>query len=227
MGSDATSRPDPDPESIARRIAERRTQLGLTLEQLARDAGMSPHYLEVLTGAGPAFDQGAFLRLAAVLGLTHRELLEGRTDRPPGQSGPPSRPALLRLTEAECWDRVGVRGVGRLAIPAEPTPLVFPVNYAVDAGTLVYRTDPNGAGALPTGAPLSFQVDRIDDHLSTGWSVLITGTAEPITEEEEQQRLRRELGVEPWAGGHRVLWIRIRPDTVSGRRITSLPTLGD
>lgn len=216
-----------DPAAIAHRIDDRRSQLGISPEVLAREAGMSTRYLAVLTAAGPDFDPNAFLRIAAALGLTYRELTEGRAGLPPGQSQPGPRPVLVRLSEPECWDRLGVRGVGRIALPAEPGPAVFPVNYTVDERTIVYRTDPHGAAAALDGTPVSFQVDRIDDHRSHGWSVLITGTAERISDTETLQRLLRDLAVQPWAGGPRMQWIRVRPKAISGRRITSMPIRDD
>jgi len=209
----------PDPEDLARRIAERRAQLGLGPDAVARQAGMSPRYMEQLIEAGPDFDSGGFLRIAAALGLTYRELLEGRSDPPPGQTGPGPRPVLVRLTPHECWDRLGTHGVGRVALPVRPAPAVFPVNYAVDSHSIVYRTTPRGPAAPETGAAVSFQVDRTDDRLSQGWSVLLTGSAERVEDPAVVSRLDEQETAQSWAGGERPLWIRIRPDTVTGRRI--------
>jgi nitroimidazol reductase NimA-like FMN-containing flavoprotein (pyridoxamine 5'-phosphate oxidase superfamily) len=159
--------------------------------------------------------------------MTYRELLEGPAEPPPGRSAPAGRPALVRLTEAECRERLGERGVGRVALRADAGPVVVvPVNYAVDAGTVVYRTAPHTVAAVPPGAPVSFQVDRIDERTSRGWSVLITGTAERVTDPAAVAELERRPGAEPWAGGVRPVWVRIRPDHVTGRRIGSVSTEG-
>lgn len=214
--------PGPGPDVLARRVAERRTQLGLSADAVARQAGMSPRYMEQLIEAGPDFDSGGFLRIAAALGLTYRELLEGRDDPPPGQTGPGPRPVLVRLTVSECWDRLGTHGVGRVALPALPAPEVFPVNYAVDSHSIVYRTAPRGPAAPETDTAVSFQADRTDDRLSQGWSVLLTGTAERVEDPALARRLDEQQSARPWAGGDRPLWIRIRPDTVTGRRITTM-----
>ncbi|MFD8478086.1 pyridoxamine 5'-phosphate oxidase family protein [Kitasatospora sp. NPDC059673] len=213
----------PSAEAIARRIADRRARLGLGPDALAHQAGMSRRYLEFLTTAGPGFDPNGFLRIAAALGLTYHELVAGRADAPPGQAPPAPRPVLARLTEEECWDQMGTRGVGRIALPGEHGPAIFPVNYAVDHGTVVYRTHHHSAADPPPGTEVAFEVDRIDDHRSSGWSVLIAGTAEPIEDEPTLQRLMRDLAVQPWAGGPRTSWVRIRPVSVTGRRITSMP----
>jgi len=214
--------PPSDQAGVARRIAERQGELGLTEDALARRAGMAPTYLRYLLNAGPDFDPGGLLRVAAALDLTFQELREGRSGPPPGQGPAPARPALVQLLTRECWDRLGPGGVGRIALPTEPAPTVFPVNYTVDARTVLYRTDPDRAAAPARGSTVSFQVDHVDDRLSTGWSVLVTGTAEHIDDPEEARRLETEHGTEPWAGGSRTLWVRIRPDSVTGRRIGTI-----
>ncbi|MGK4584739.1 helix-turn-helix domain-containing protein [Kitasatospora sp. HPMI-4] len=212
----------PDPRAIAQRIADRRRQLNLTEEELANHAAMSTGYLRHLIEWGPEFDRGGFLRIAAALRWTYRELVQGRSDPPPGQTGPAPRPVLIHLTEPECWEKLGTHGIGRVALPVQPGPEVFPVNYTVDAGTVVYRTDPRGAAAAGEASALSFEADRIDDRLSRGWSVLITGTAERIVDPQVVERLAQLPGAESWAGGSRPLWIRIRPEQITGRRIGTM-----
>ncbi|MEU8925877.1 pyridoxamine 5'-phosphate oxidase family protein [Kitasatospora sp. NPDC048545] len=210
----------PDPAAVARRIVRRRDQLGLSEWMLAYRANMSPAYLRQLLGTGPEFDPPAFARIAAALGVTRPELLSGhRPDAPPGQADPGPRPLLLHLTGPQCWELLGTHGVGRVGLPLGPAPVVLPVNYAVDAATIVYRTSPKGAAAPDDGSPASFQVDHVDDHRSRGWSVLILGEAHHIDDPEEQRRLAALPGAAPWAGGARPLWVRIRPGEVTGRRI--------
>lgn len=211
-----------DREAVGRRTAERRTQLGLSEGALATRVGMSPHYLRQVVAEGPGFDRGGFVRIAAALSLTYYELLEGRSDLPPGQTGPGPRPVLAHLTEAECWDRLGRHGVGRIALPVRPGPAVLPVNYTVDAHSIVYRTAPGGAAAPETGTEVSFQADQLDERLSQGWSVLITGTAERVEDTATARQLTDRHVAEPWAGGNRPLWVRVRPQMVTGRRITTL-----
>ncbi|WP_406195294.1 pyridoxamine 5'-phosphate oxidase family protein [Kitasatospora sp. NBC_01560] len=208
-----------DPAAVARRVAERRDQLGLTDEMLAYQAAMAPRYLQHLLEAGPAFDPGAYLRIAAALRLTFRGLVEGRADATPGQGDAPAHPMLRHLTAAECWEMLGTHGVGRIALPVQPGPAVFPVNYTVDAGSILFRTAARSPAAPEDGLPVSFQVDRIDDRLSRGWSVLILGEAHHVTDADEVRRLSGLPGATPWAGGDRPLWVRIRADEITGRRI--------
>lgn len=211
----------PDRSAIVRRLEIRCEQLGFSYEEAALRAGMSARYLRQLLHAEADFDPGALVRLAAVLQTSREELVSGRTDPAPGQRGPARRPVLMRLTTRECWDRLGTHGVGRVALPTPAAPTVLPVNYLVDGATVVYRTDPYGAAAAEAGSDLSFETDHIDEAVSTGWSVLITGTAEHVGDPEAVRRLAEQPGAQPWAGGSRDLWIRVVPGAITGRRISS------
>lgn len=211
---------------LASSVAARLAGTGMSRDQLARRAGMSPRYLDQILAAGPAFDLEGLHRIADALGVPYRELSEGREDPPPGQATAAPHPVLARLTERECWDRLGDHGVGRIALSADPgPPLVMPVNYSVDARTILYRTDPEGAAAPDAGAAVTFEIDRVDEESSSGWSVLVTGTAERSDDDPAVAGPPPGDAVrpaEPWAGGNRPLWVRIRPEHVTGRHITTM-----
>ncbi|WP_234322997.1 pyridoxamine 5'-phosphate oxidase family protein [Streptomyces sp. NRRL S-350] len=212
-----------DASDVTHRVARRRDQLGMSEGALAHRAAMSPAYLRQLLRAGPEFDPPAFVRITTVLGMTWPELLSGRRpDAPPGTAGADPRPRLSHLTEPQCWDLLGTHGIGRIGLPGSSAPLVLPVNYVVDARTIAYRTAPRGAAAPREGSPVSFEVDHIDDHRSRGWSVLILGEARRVGVPEEEERLSALPGATPWADGSRPLWVRVRPDGVSGRRIDTV-----
>ena len=99
-------------------------------------------------------------------------------------------------------------------------PLVLPVNYTVDDGTIILRT---GVGAKLANAPLTkvaFEVDEIDETSREGWSVLVQGVAQDITTgiDPSSERLRA-LAPRPWASGERKHYIRVIPREISGRRV--------
>ena len=215
-----------DGESMAGRVAVRREQLGMSREELATRAGMSMAYLRQVEELGTGFDPAALTRLAVVLGVSYEELTEGFRQAPPGRGGPAARPVLQRLLEQECWKRLGTHGIGRVAYTAgsgDEPPVLVPVNFLVDSRTVVYRTDPAGVAAVGSGTSVAFETDYVDEVSSVGWSVLVTGTAEVITDPVAVENLGRRPGAKPWAGGARELWIRIEPSEVSGRAIRALP----
>ncbi|MFE0632573.1 helix-turn-helix domain-containing protein [Streptomyces sp. NPDC058864] len=217
-------------EDVAGRVAVRREQLGMSREELATRAGMSTAYLRQVEELGPGFDAAALRRVAHVLGVAYEDLATGSREAPPGRGGPAARPVLRRLSVGECWERLGTHGIGRVAHTAgtgDEAPVLVPVNFLVDGRTVVYRTDPAGAAAVASGTKLAFETDFVDEDRRVGWSVLVTGTAEPVTDSAAAEALGRRPGSEPWAGGKRTLWIRVLPAEVSGRAIRSLSQAGD
>ncbi|GAA2514838.1 hypothetical protein GCM10010423_02410 [Streptomyces levis] len=206
---------------LGRRIAQRRTELGLSRQETATRAGMAPAYLQYLEER-PTADPGAgtLLRLAGALRTTVWHLTGGDTELPPGLGRAARTPRFTELTEAECRSLLATHGVGRLAVPADTGPLVVPVNYQVAEGAIVYRTEPGTTPAQADGHQVAFEVDRIDEAFSEGWSVLVRGPAGAVTDPDEAARLDEQAFTTPWAGGPRDLWLRIEPVTVTGRRIT-------
>ena len=65
---------------------------------------------------------------------------------------------------------------------------------------------------------MSFQIDRVDESMGEGWSVLVTGSARRVDDPDEVLALAG-LGLTPWAGGPRHALVRIRPDETTGRVI--------
>jgi nitroimidazol reductase NimA-like FMN-containing flavoprotein (pyridoxamine 5'-phosphate oxidase superfamily) len=205
---------------LGRRLAARRVQLGLTQEEAAGRAGMAAAYLRYLErrpGASPG--RGTLLSLAGVLQTTVKVLTGGDVDLPPGPGQAGSAPEFTELSMAECGDLLSTHGVGRLAVCTDREPVIVPVNYTFVGGTIVFRTARGATPSLASGCRVAFEVDRIDDVFSQGWSVLVRGHARTVTEPEEVDRLRSAARSMPWAGGRRDLWVRIEPYAITGRRI--------
>ena len=109
--------------------------------------------------------------------------------------------------------------VGRVAL-AGPRPVIFPVNYAIDRGDVVFRTDPGAKfHAAVHEAFVAFEVDWVEPTWQTGWSVVIRGQARIVTEPDEVARLRR-LPLLPWASGDKEHFVKIDAALISGRRLT-------
>jgi hypothetical protein len=66
---------------------------------------------------------------------------------------------------------------------------------------------------------VAFEVDGVNNEHRTGWSVLVRGRAEPVTDRSELERLRR-LPLVPCAPGAKPQYVRILADEVSGPRIS-------
>lgn len=205
---------------LGRRVAERRVELGLSTEETAARCGMSPTYLRAVESApSPHLSRAALWSLAAALETSVDAITGSGWDAPPGQAEATGRPSLEPLSVEECEALVGPGGVGRFVYVDEQGPVAMPVNFQVMDGDIVFRTDSQPAVIAATFAePVSFEVDKLDDALSEGWSVLVKGDGQVITHPAELERARA-LGIEPWAGGDRRTYVRVTARSVSGRRI--------
>ncbi|MEK0097208.1 pyridoxamine 5'-phosphate oxidase family protein [Streptomyces sp. A475] len=205
---------------IGRRIAQRREELGLTREETAARAGTAPGYIQYLEEKSTATPgMGVLIRLADALDMRVSALRGGDVDLPPGIGRAGRHSELIELSVEECWARLSTHGVGRVAIDGPGGPFVVPLNYSVVEGTIAYRTAPDTTPATAIGAQVAFEVDQIDEALSQGWSVLLQGHARAVSDADTERRLNALAYSDPWAGGERDLWVRIDPESISGRRI--------
>jgi transcriptional regulator with XRE-family HTH domain len=209
----------PGPGDLGKRVSCRRNDLKLGRRQLAELAGVSVAYLEHLETHPALPSQAALGQLAAALQTTPEALLGGGTGQPPGQAGPSAHPVLQTLTAAECYDLLSPGGVGRVAFTTTDGPVVLPVNYAMAGQTVIFRTAPDTLLAGYLDGLAGFEADRLDEALSQGWSVLVTGRAARVTSEAEVRHLEQHADVWPWAGGARDVYVRITPRKITGRRI--------
>jgi nitroimidazol reductase NimA-like FMN-containing flavoprotein (pyridoxamine 5'-phosphate oxidase superfamily) len=130
--------------------------------------------------------------------------------------------SIQTLTDSECRDLLAHSTFGRLGALVDGYPHIFPINYAVDRGTIAFRTD---AGTKLEGArrhKVSLEVDRLEPGGRAAWSVLVLGTASVLTPEDSAAIRRLEgLAVAPFAPGQKPIWVRIVADRISGRRIVT------
>ena len=127
------------------------------------------------------------------------------------------------LTEAQCWTLLAGTGTGRVAYQDNGRVLVFPVNYVVHDQGVYFRTARDGVlGGGPEHQNASFQIDHHDSGRMEGWSVLLSGRAEPVTDADLLTELWGRRMDEPWGGGQRDVFIGIEPGLLTGRRVGRL-----
>jgi nitroimidazol reductase NimA-like FMN-containing flavoprotein (pyridoxamine 5'-phosphate oxidase superfamily) len=128
------------------------------------------------------------------------------------------------LTPAECWAKLSRRAVGRVALVVDGRPAIFPVNYAIDGESIVFRTAEGSALTEASLRTVAFEVDDYNEITHSGWSVLVRGLAHDIGDalDDTSERLRR-LPLDVWAPGTRQRWFHVQPDEVSGRLLRVLP----
>lgn len=125
------------------------------------------------------------------------------------------------MTPDECLALVAAEEIGRLALATGATPEIFPVNYALADGEIIFRTDEGLKLTLAEQHQVAFEVDGLDREAREGWSVVIKGRAQEVTVHDRPELRERvsSLALYPWAEGDRGHWVRIVPSQVSGRRV--------
>jgi nitroimidazol reductase NimA-like FMN-containing flavoprotein (pyridoxamine 5'-phosphate oxidase superfamily) len=128
--------------------------------------------------------------------------------------------SLETLSHAECIDLLAAAQVGRVVFTMGALPAVIPVTFILRDDAILTRTaaDTRLAKAA-NGSVLAFQIDELDPVTRTGWSVLVTGVAELVTDTAEREKVDGLL--QPWAPGQRDVFIRVPLTMVSGRRIVA------
>ncbi|MEE6139245.1 pyridoxamine 5'-phosphate oxidase family protein [Mycobacterium sp. 050128] len=120
------------------------------------------------------------------------------------------------LPAHECWDLLSGVTLGRLVTSVDGHPQIFPVNYAVQRRTILFRT---AVGTKLVSTAINNEVVfEVDDHnVAGGWSVIVRGTARSLRSDEEIEDAERAQ-VLPWTTSEKSHYVRVIPEMVTGRR---------
>src|SRR5512141_2829859 len=108
------------------------------------------------------------------------------TEPNPGASAPKDHqpPAVEHLENHECWRLLRSVTVGRLAVWVDDHPDIFPINYKVDHGSLVFRTGDGTKLQAATGdTPVALEADGVDADSGIAWRVVTKGQAAPVKDQ--------------------------------------------
>lgn len=121
------------------------------------------------------------------------------------------------VTLDECWELLGTSELGRLAVSVRDVLDIYPVNYIVDGRSVVFRTT-EGTKLLEItiNNQVVFEADGWDD--TQAWSVVVHGTARALDRETDILRADT-LPLHQWLPTAKSVYIRITPQSVTGRRI--------
>jgi nitroimidazol reductase NimA-like FMN-containing flavoprotein (pyridoxamine 5'-phosphate oxidase superfamily) len=120
------------------------------------------------------------------------------------------------LLESECWKLMSNVALGRLVTAVDGQPEIFPVNFAVQERTILFRT---AEGTKLVSAAINDRVlFEVDQHnLEGGWSVIVKGNARVVRSDEDLDAAA-QAGLLPWTATTKQHFVRIRPLSVTGRR---------
>jgi nitroimidazol reductase NimA-like FMN-containing flavoprotein (pyridoxamine 5'-phosphate oxidase superfamily) len=141
------------------------------------------------------------------------------------------RTGVTILDPDECWNLLRSAEVGRLAVSSMNRPDVFPVNYVVDHGTVMFRTaEGTKLATAVLGPAVVFEIDGYDAKAGEAWSVVVKGRASEVQRMYEVFEAT-DLPLFPWQASPKPRFVRIVPESVTGRRFhviaaTPTPTTG-
>ncbi|MEW2632993.1 pyridoxamine 5'-phosphate oxidase family protein [Streptomyces sp. NPDC048389] len=138
---------------------------------------------------------------------------------------------MTRLDRTEALRLLGTVSLGRVVFTHDALPAVRPVNHLMDGRDIIVRLH-DGAALTSIVAPtdtagvvVAYEADVIDPDTHLGWSVVVTGYAHRVTDDRDLARYAATL--RPWVQRAAMnAALRIRPDLVTGLRLTAEPAAG-
>jgi len=128
------------------------------------------------------------------------------------------RDPVVELSAHECLALLRTADIGRLAMSRLEHPEVFPVNFIVDHGSVVFRTATGTKlDAIARDHHVTFEADGYDAASGDAWSVIIKGDAAEV-EAIHDRAAAAELPLFPWQATPKPRVVRILPVEMTGRR---------
>jgi len=130
------------------------------------------------------------------------------------------RNGMQILDDDACWDLLRSQPVGRLAVAIAGEVEIFPINYLVHEGQIVFKSAQGSKlAALAANARVSFEIDGYTPDSGEAWSVVIKGVAYELQRFSEIYEAE-ELPLFPWNASPKDFFVTIRPREMAGRRFT-------
>lgn len=123
---------------------------------------------------------------------------------------------IVVLSETECWNRLSRSTLGRIVTTVDGHAHIFPVNFAVQRRTVLFRTA-EGTKLASTAINNEVLFEADDHNIAEGWSVVLRGTARTLHTDEEIDEAEK-AALLPWTATVKQHYVRIRPLSITGRR---------
>jgi uncharacterized protein len=126
--------------------------------------------------------------------------------------------AVTVLSDDECWSLLSSMSLGRLVTILDGKPEIFPVNFATQRRTVLFRT---AQGTKLYSAVMGdsgvFEADYHDPSLTYGWSVIIRGRAHALSANADILDAE-EAPLRSWIATLKPIYVRVIAMEISGRR---------
>jgi hypothetical protein len=126
---------------------------------------------------------------------------------------------LQVLDRDQCMRLLATTGFGRIAITSGALPAILPVNFRLFGDEILFRTARGTKlDAATKNAVVAFEVDAMDPLEHSGWSVMVTGVARQVADDELSPSVRARIP--RWAPGGDSCVVAVSTEMVTGRRLT-------
>lgn len=130
------------------------------------------------------------------------------------------------LSRQECLRLLAKAPVGRVVFTRHALPAVLPVTFWLDGDAedgfpvwVVFRAPAaSRLASAVDGVVLAFEADDVDATARSGWSVVVTGTAEVVTDPALRERLAG-VGPRSWVAAPEEVFVRVEAALVTGREL--------
>ncbi len=128
-------------------------------------------------------------------------------------------PPLAEVGRDECLRLLEQARIGRVGVSIDALPAIFPIFLTVVDGAVVFRTVPGTKlKAASDGAIVAIEADHFDEATGHGWSVLVRGVAQELTDGARAEIARSQLST-TWIDGAPEHLVMVSADLVTGRRL--------
>jgi nitroimidazol reductase NimA-like FMN-containing flavoprotein (pyridoxamine 5'-phosphate oxidase superfamily) len=135
---------------------------------------------------------------------------------------PEANQPVVILPESECWNLLRTVSLGRLVTSVDGNPEIFPVNFAVQRRTLLFRTA-EGTKLVSTAINRDVVFEADDHTTAEGWSVIVRGVARTVRDHDDVEEAERAQLLS-WPATVKQHYVRVLSRKVTGRRFRFGPS---
>jgi len=119
------------------------------------------------------------------------------------------------LDDSEAWNLLSSVALGRLVTSFGGLLEIFPVNFVVQNGGVLFRTA-EGTKLFTTVMNEKVLFEADDHTADEGWSVIVRGTARMLNSADEIHEAE-QAGLIPWVATEKLRFVRVTPSEISAR----------
>ncbi|MEZ5184871.1 MAG: pyridoxamine 5'-phosphate oxidase family protein [Candidatus Nanopelagicales bacterium] len=125
------------------------------------------------------------------------------------------------LTDQQCWELLEGNQLGRLAVVVAGQPDIFPVNYLLHEGQVIFKTgEGSKLASVSAHHEVAFEIDGYDESTNEAWSVVLVGMAKMLSHDAEVEKADT-LPLYPWNLDPKHHYVAIDIERISGRRFVA------